>query len=221
MNKLIYAVDDEENIRDLYQILISQAGYDVLCFDNNYKMLESLEKKLPDLIILDIMVDGIDGYETIKILRNDERFESIPVIFVSAKSEEISKVKGLNLGADDYISKPFGIMEFIARINAKLRLNKQTNIYNYKDLQINNDKHEVILNNKTIDLSMTEYNLLLFLVKNNNKAIDREVIWKNVWNDEYVIETRSLDMYIVKLRKILDNSDITIESIRGIGYKLK
>lgn len=221
MNKLIYAVDDEENIRDLYQILISQAGYDVLCFDNNYKMLESLEKKLPDLIILDIMVDGIDGYETIKILRNDERFESIPVIFVSAKSEEISKVKGLNLGADDYISKPFGIMEFIARINAKLRLNKQTNIYNYKDLQINNDKHEVILNNKTIDLSMTEYNLLLFLVKNNNKAIDREVIWKNVWKDEYVIETRSLDMYIAKLRKILDNSDITIESIRGIGYKLK
>lgn len=220
MKNLIYAVDDEDTIRDLYYCLIEQAGYDVQCFENGYQLFSELEKKVPDLFILDIMLDDIDGFEILKKIRNEYKLDSIPVIMVSAKGEEISKVKGLNLGADDYIEKPFGTMEFIARIKSKFRLKKK-NFYEYKDIRIDDDKHEVYIKNRIIDISITEYNLLLFLVNNNNKAITREDIWTQVWKDVFLGETRTLDMYITRLRKILNDSNVVIESVRTIGYKLK
>lgn len=225
MSNLIYAVDDEEMIRELYKCLIEQAGHQINCFEDGYQMFEALKHETPDLFILDIMLDNIDGYEILKRIRQDNRFITIPVIMVSAKGEEISKVKGLNLGADDYISKPFGVMEFIARVNAKLRVRNITqnnsDLYTYQDITIDNQKHEVIINDQIINLSITEYNLLLYLVKNNNKAISREELWENVWKEDFTCETRSLDMHITKLRKLLNNSNVKIESIRTIGYKLR
>ncbi|MDD3121736.1 MAG: response regulator transcription factor, partial [Bacilli bacterium] len=222
MKRLIYAVDDEESIRDLYYCLIEQAGYEVKCFENGYQLFEILKTEIPDLFILDIMLDEMDGFEILKKIRQDYKLSNVPIIMVSAKGEEISKVKGFNLGADDYIEKPFGIMEFIARINSKLRFKQnQKQRFIYKDLLIEDEKHEVYINKQLIDLSITEYNLLLFLIINNNKAIQRKEIWNKVWKDEFIGETRSLDMHITKLRKKLTESNVIIESIRGIGYKLK
>lgn len=222
MGKLIYAVDDEEMIRDLYQCLVEQAGYRIVCFEDGYKMFEALKKEIPNLFILDIMLEGMDGFRILQQIRQNYRLSEIPVIMVSARGEEISKVKGLNLGADDYIEKPFGSMEFIARIKSKLRLKQNGNsIYAYKDIVLDDEKHEVMINGRKSDLSITEYNLLLFFLKNTYKAIKREEIWNNVWKTQYLVETRTLDMHVTKLRKHLENSQVSIEAIRGIGYKLK
>lgn len=222
MKELIYAVDDEEMIRELYQCLIEQAGYDVKCFENGYDMFEALQKQTPDLFVLDIMLDGIDGFEILRKIREEYHLTNIPVIMVSAKDEELSVVKGLNLGADDYIDKPFGTMEFIARINAKLRLKQETKkIYAYKDILIDDSKHEVRINGKLIELSITEYHLLCYFIQNNNQAMEREKIWKDIWKEDFLVETRSLDMHITKLRKQIEESQVKIESIRGVGYKLK
>lgn len=222
MNNLIYAVDDEEMIRELYTCLIEQAGHRVKCFEDGYQMFLALKNEVPDLFILDVMLDNIDGFEILRKIRQDYKLNSIPVIMVSAKGEEISKVKGLNLGADDYISKPFGVMEFIARVNSKLRSKqKKQDLISYQDIVIDDLKHEVSIKGKKVELSITEYKLLHYFIKNNNKAISREEIWKDVWNDKFYGETRSLDMHITKLRKLLKDSDTKIESIRTIGYKLK
>mgnify|MGYP004500647371 CR=1 FL=1 len=137
--KLIYAVDDEQPIREVYNYALSGAGFNVECFSCGAELFETLEKNLPSLIILDIMLEGMDGYAILEKLRENAKTENIPVIMVSAKTEEIDKVKGLNLGADDYLSKPFGVLELVARINAKLRkTNKsaESAIIRYKDIEV-------------------------------------------------------------------------------------
>lgn len=220
-NKLIYAVDDEESIREVYRFALSGAGFEPRCFSCWQELSDGLNEELPRLIILDIMLDGTDGYEILKKLRDNANTADIPVIMVSAKNTEIDKVKGLNLGADDYLAKPFGVMELIARINAKLRSVKvKPTVYEYKDITIDDNTHTVTVGGENRKLTLKQYELLKLLVVNAQKVMRRDDLLDAVWGVDYG-ETRTLDIHIGDLRKILAESAAELSTIRGVGYVLK
>lgn len=219
--KLVYAVDDETAILEVYAYALEGAGFDVKCFTDADGLFTELKVKKPDIFILDIMLEGLDGYEILKRLRLDSACADIPVIMVSAKGEEVDKVKGLNLGADDYLSKPFGVLELVARINAKLRTAKKpVNKLVYKDIVIDDDKHEARVNGEKLTLTLKEYELLKLLVSSGEKVLERDYILDSVWGKNYG-ETRTLDIHIGELRKLLNASQAEIATIRGVGYVLK
>ena len=220
-DKLIYAVDDEESIREVYRFALSGAGFEPRCFSCWEELADALKSELPRLIILDIMLDGADGYEILKKLRDNANTADIPVIMVSAKNTEIDKVKGLNLGADDYLAKPFGVMELVARINAKLRSAKtRPVVYEYKDIVIDDNTHTVTVGGKNDKLTLKQYELLKLLVINAQKVMRRDELLDAVWGVDYG-ETRTLDIHIGDLRKILSASAAELSTIRGVGYLLK
>lgn len=221
--KLIYAVDDEQPIREVYNYALSGAGFNVECFSCGAELFETLGKNLPSLIILDIMLEGMDGYAILEKLRENAKTENIPVIMVSAKTEEIDKVKGLNLGADDYLSKPFGVLELVARINAKLRKTSKpvvSAIISYKDVEIDDEKHTVTVGGESPKLTLKQYELLKLFVMNAEKVMQRDKLLDAVWGEDYG-ETRTLDIHIGDLRKVLSSSSAEIETVRGVGYILK
>lgn len=219
--KLIYCVDDEENIREVYSYALQGTGFDVETFDGYDSLATALEKRLPDLLLLDIMLDGTDGYQILKKLRDNATTATLPVIMVSAKTTEIDKVKGLDLGADDYIAKPFGVLELIARINAKLRTSaKERSIVAYKDIVVDDVKRSVTVCGEEKTLTLKQYELLKLLCKNAEKVVPRDRLLDNVWGANYG-ETRTLDIHIGDLRKILENSSAEIFTVRGVGYTLK
>ncbi|MDD7214282.1 MAG: response regulator [Clostridia bacterium] len=220
-DKLIYAVDDEESIREVYRFALSGAGFEPRCFSCWEELSAALKSELPRLIILDIMLDGADGYEILKKLRDNANTADIPVIMVSAKNTEIDKVKGLNLGADDYLAKPFGVLELVARINAKLRSAKtRPVVYEYKDIVIDDNTHTVTVGGKNEKLTLKQYELLKLLVINAQKVMRRDELLDAVWGVDYG-ETRTLDIHIGDLRKILSASAAELSTIRGVGYLLK
>ena len=222
-SKLIYAVDDEENIRELYSCALSGAGFSVKTFEDGKSLFSALKLTIPALIMLDIMLDGADGYEILAELKEEERTKNIPVIMVSAKGEEISKVKGLNLGADDYIGKPFGVLELIARVNAVLRrtfVEAQKSL-RFKDVEIDEEKHDVRINGAKKELTLKEYNLLKLLVSKAETVVKREEIFSKVWGEDFFGETRTLDIHVASLRKILEGSSAEISTVRGVGYIIK
>lgn len=222
-SKLIYAVDDEENIRELYSCALSGAGFSVKTFEDGKSLFSALKLTIPALIMLDIMLDGADGYEILAELKEEERTKNIPVIMVSAKGEEISKVKGLNLGADDYIGKPFGVLELIARVNAVLRrtsVEAQKSL-RFKDVEIDEEKHEVRINGAKKELTLKDYNLLKLLVSKAETVVKREEIFSKVWGEDFFGETRTLDIHVASLRKILEGSSAEISTVRGVGYIIK
>lgn len=220
--KLIYCVDDEENIRELYECALSGAGFSVKTFDGANSLFSALNLTIPSLIMLDIMLDGMDGYDILAAIKADKKTSSVPVIMVSAKGEEISKVKGLNLGADDYISKPFGVMELVARVNAVLRRGVVTaKKYSYKDIEIEEEKHSVFVSGKEITLPLKEYELLKLLVEKAGTVIKRDEILDTVWGEGYFGETRTLDIHVAALRKELGCSNAEIVTVRGVGYSLQ
>ena len=219
---LIYAVDDEEGIRELYACALESAGFEVNCFGDGASLLEAMEGRVPDLILLDIMLDGMDGYEILRGIRHNGKYASIPVIMVSAKGEEISKVKGLNLGADDYIAKPFGVLELVARIHANLRrYAPRCPSLSYKDIQIDEGQHQVQVAGHTVSLTRKEYDLLKLLVTHAPDLVARNDILSTVWGENYFGETRTLDIHIASLRKAICGSRAAIHTVRGVGYALK
>ncbi len=219
--KLIYAVDDETSIREVYDYALSSAGLEVKTFCDASELFSECKKRIPSLFILDIMLEGMDGYEILKRLKTSAETKDVPVIMVSCKTSEIEKVKGLDLGADDYISKPFGVMELIARINAKLRLVKQLDkSLVYKNIAIDNEKHIVTVDDKICNLTLKQYKLLELFIKNPEKVLSRDFLLDNVWGENYG-ETRTLDIHVKDLRKILKDSPARIETVRGVGYVLK
>jgi len=223
MKQVIYVVEDDMALQELYTYTL-EAEFDCTCFSDGKSFFESLEGNLPDLVLLDIMLPDNDGFEILSQLKSKEATASIPVIMVSAKGEEISKVKGLNMGADDYISKPFGVLELIARIKANLRKSpKNTAQYiTFKDITIDLSKHEIIVNNAKIQATLKEYNLLHLFCENAEKVLDRETIFVKVWGDSFYGETRTLDIHIKELRRKLADarSEASIKTIRGVGYML-
>lgn len=217
---LIYAVDDETSIREVYRYALISAGFTPECFSCGEELFIAIEKSLPKLIILDIMLDGEDGYEILSRLKASPKTANIPVIMVSAKSTEIDKVRGLDLGADDYISKPFGVLELIARIKAKLRKTVPVaNVISYKGITINDDERTVTINGKVKELTLKQYELLKLLVSEPQKVLQRDYLLDKVWGENYG-ETRTLDIHVGALRKIIADSGAKIATIRGVGYKI-
>ena len=223
MKQKIYAVEDDAAIRQLY-IYALENEFDCFCFEGGGPFFEAVFKNLPDLILLDIMLPGDDGFTLLSKLKNEKTTSHIPVIMVSAKGEEISKVKGLNMGADDYIAKPFGVLELAARIKANLRKYNKPEKENiaYKDIFIDFTKHQITVNGKNIQTTLKEYNLLCLLCGGAEKVQSREAIFNEVWGDSFIGETRTLDIHIKELRKKLSEtgSAVTIQTIRGVGYIL-
>lgn len=217
---LIYAVDDETSIREVYRYALISAGFTPECFSCGEELFIAIEKSLPRLIILDIMLDGEDGYEILSRLKASPKTANVPVIMVSAKTTEIDKVRGLDLGADDYISKPFGVLELIARIKAKLRKTTPVaNVISYKGITINDDERTVTINGKVKELTLKQYELLKLLVSEPQKVLPRDDILDKVWGENYG-ETRTLDIHVGTLRKIIADSGAKIATIRGVGYKI-
>jgi len=223
MKQTIFAVEDDAAIQELYTYSLGN-DFDCRCFDDGESFFDARANGNPDLILLDIMLPGDDGFTILSRLKSDRATAHIPVIMVSAKGEEISKVKGLNMGADDYIAKPFGVMELVARIKANLRKNEKSATSNavYKDVVIDFNKHQITASGKQIQTTLKEYNLLCLLCENAEKVQEREKIFNEVWGDSFIGETRTLDIHIKELRKKLTEagSEATIQTIRGVGYML-
>ena len=210
-------------LQELYSYSLENE-FDCHCFDDGVSLFEALKNGNPDLIILDIMLPGDDGFTILSRLKDSKLTSHIPIIMISAKGEEITKVKGLNMGADDYIAKPFGVLELVARIKANLRKNGKTASDNieYKDVAIDKSRHCITTAGKLIQTTLKEYNLLSLLCENAGKVQTRDVIFSSVWGDNFIGETRTLDIHIKELRKKLAEaeSEVNIQTIRGVGYML-
>lgn len=184
-----------------------------------------LKTKRPDLIVLDLMLGGEDGFQILSLLKSNVDYVSIPVIIVSAKGGEMDKVKGLNLGADDYLAKPFSIMELLARIKANLRKTHpglEGQIITYADLRLDKKTHEITLKGKALALSGKEFDLLSYFLSHPRQSLSKDDLLTNVWDySSSGVETRTLDIHVSKLRAKMQGSDASIETIRGIGYILK
>ena len=221
--QLIYAVDDEENIRELYRCALSNAGFAAECFEGGESLFAALKSKIPDLILLDVMLDGADGYEILASLKENAKTRDIPVVMVSARGEDMSKVKGLDLGADDYIAKPFGILELIARVKANLRKSRaHADTLRFGDIEVNDNLREISANGKILALTLKEYELLKLLVSYAPNVVKRDEILTAVWGEDYFGETRTLDIHTASLRKALAQAEsgTKINTVRGVGYSL-
>ncbi|MBQ8184330.1 MAG: response regulator transcription factor [Lachnospiraceae bacterium] len=227
--KVILTIDDEEHILDLLEYNLEKGGYQVLRAESGEKGLRILENMQVDLVLLDYMLPGIDGMEVLRTIRKSERLSALPVIMLTAKGEEIDKVLGLEMGADDYITKPFGIHELMARVKALLRratLEKVEATPEEKiligDLLINNTAREVQVNGQSVALSLKEFELLYLLATHRNRVFDREQLLELIWGYEYSGETRTVDVHIRNLRKKIEHDPdqpAYIQTVRGIGYK--
>lgn len=222
MQELIFVVEDDSGIQDLYECAFASSGFLFESFYTAEDMLERIKSVLPDLIVLDIMLPKLDGIETLKILKQNPKTANIPVILVSAKSEEATKVKGLVGGADDYVTKPFGVMELIARINNCLKRNttaqQKENIV-YKNIVVDTKKHCIFIDDNFVDLTRKEYELAKILFSSIGEVQTRDFLFDSVWGDNFY-ESRTLDIHINTLRKKLLQfcKDELIETVRGVGY---
>jgi len=224
MKHMIYAVEDDAALQEVYQYSLED-DFDCRCFDDGASFFDALAKRsAPDLILLDIMLPGDDGFAILSRLKGNKTTAHIPVIMVSAKGEEVSKVRGLNMGADDYMAKPFGILELIARIKANLRKsgNETAGSTVYKDIVVDHARRRAVVNGMHIQTTLKEYNLLCLLCENPEKVQEREKIFNALWDGNFIGETRTLDVHIKELRKKLSEakSEAVIQTIRGVGYML-
>lgn len=222
----ILVVDDEINIVELIKYNLDNNGYKVYSAYDGKTAIKILEEKTIDMIILDLMLPDMDGLEICKRLKKKEDTAQIPIIMLTAKGEEFDKILGLELGADDYITKPFSVRELIARVKVILRRasteNNDGNIISINELLIDIDKHEVIKNNQKLDLTLKEFELLKLLITNKGKVLTRDSLLDRIWGYEYFGETRTVDVHIRHLRQKIEDDDKNpkyIETIRGIGYR--
>ncbi|MGO1370528.1 MAG: response regulator [Senegalia sp. (in: firmicutes)] len=225
-NKKILVVDDEENIVELIKYNLKNNGYDIItAFDGEEAYIKAI-KENPDLILLDIMLPMLDGIEVCKKLKKNKQTENIPIIMLTAKTEETDKVLGLEIGADDYITKPFNIRELIARVKAVLRRvnskdNTEKSIIKAGNIIIDTESYQVKADEKIIDLTLKEFELLKLLSQNKGKVLSRNYLLDKIWGYDFYGETRTVDVHIRHLRKKMNLSNDTIETIRGVGYKIK
>lgn len=221
----IIIVDDEEHIRELLKFNLENSGYSTIYADNGIDALKLIKSERPQLILLDLMIPGMDGYDVCKEVRKDNNISTTPIIMITAKGEEFDKVLGLELGADDYITKPFSIREILARVKAVLRRTSVQNIdksYKFGNVIIDLEKHEVIKDNLKVELTLKEFELLEILIKNKGRVLTRDFLLDKIWGYEYVGETRTVDVHIRHLRQKIEENDKSpqfIETIRGVGYR--
>ncbi|WP_054252291.1 response regulator transcription factor [Neofamilia massiliensis] len=220
---MIYIVEDDENIRELVKYTLESYDFNVKAFESGKNLKENLLEDQVELLILDIMLPGQDGISILKDLRDDKKTTDLPVILLTAKSAELDRVKGLDQGADDYITKPFSVLELVSRVKALLRRSKSesnTSIYKYNGLSLDENKREIDLEGKPIELTYKEFELLLYMLKNKGLVLDRETIISKVWGYDFQGETRTVDVHIATLRNKLGSWAKYIHTVRNIGYKI-
>ena len=225
-NEKILVVDDEEHIAELISYNLTSNGYKVVIANNGIDAVKLAIEEKPSLILLDLMIPGKDGYDVCKDVRSNSEIRNTPIIMLTAKSEEVDKILGLELGADDYITKPFSIRELLARVKAVLRrfniVEPESNVLVLGDLTADFDKREIFVKDKKLDLTLKEFELLEILIKNKGKILTRDTLLDKIWGYEYIGETRTVDVHIRYLRKKIEADDKKpkfIETIRGVGYR--
>ncbi len=221
---LIYIVEDDKNIREIESFALKNSGYQIMDFECAKDFYAKLEDKLPNLILLDIMLPDEDGLSIVKKLRSHSETKKIPIILVTAKTTEIDKVKGLDIGADDYLTKPFGVMELISRVKALLRRSsgmEEEKFYSIGSLFLDIEKHAVYVDDEPIELTYKEYELLRLLLQNTGIVTSREIIMERVWGTDFEGESRTLDMHIKTLRQKLKEAGPMIKTIRNVGYMIE
>ncbi len=219
---MIYLLEDDESIRKFVVYALGQTGLEAVGFEKPSDLYLALEKSVPQLILLDIMLPEEDGISVLKKLRRDIKAEKIPIIMLTAKSSEYDKVTGLDSGADDYITKPFGTMELISRIKAVLRRtsgNKSAEL-RIGDIVMDTEKHTVTADGQNVALTLKEYSILMLLAENKGKVFTRDSLLSKIWGYDYDGENRTVDVHIKSLRTKLGKSGDKIETVRGVGYKI-
>lgn len=221
---LIYILEDDKNIQEIESYAIKGNGYDVRAFDDAEAFDRGMQEMKPDLLLLDIMLPGEDGLSVLKRLRSNNDTKELPVILVTAKDTEIDTVRGLDLGADDYISKPFGVLELMSRIKAIMRRVKPMSddvVLKYKNIYLDQDRRICLVDEENVELTFKEYELLKLFLSNLGIVLTREIIMETVWGTDFTGESRTVDMHIKTLRKKLKEAGSLIITVRNVGYKLE
>lgn len=225
--KLIYCVEDDPGIRELITCTLNTANFDVVGFEESQAFFVELKKKSPDLILLDIMLPRTDGMTILKNIKQDSMYNDIPVIMLTAKSMEIDKVKGLESGADDFITKPFGVLELLARVKAVLRRSsnniEEQNTVEYKGLLLDYERRSLSFENNQVSLTYKEFELLYYLMLNKSIVLSREKILQKIWGYDYEGESRTVDMHIKTIRQKIELTGCPnyIKTVRSAGYKFE
>ena len=220
---LIYILEDDKNIQEIESYAIKGNGYDVRAFDDAEAFGRGLQEMKPDLVLLDIMLPGEDGLSVLRRLRSDKDTKELPVILVTAQDSEIDTVRGLDLGADDYITKPFGVMELMSRIKAIMRRIKPMSddvVLKYKNIYLDQDRRICLADEENVELTFKEYEMLRLFLSNPGIVLTREIIMETVWGTDFTGESRTVDMHIKTLRKKLKEAGGLIITVRNVGYKL-
>ena len=221
---MIWCVEDDPSIREIEVYALNSTGLEARGFADGGELWEALGTEQPELVLLDVMLPGEDGVAILKRLRSDERYREIPVIMATAKGTEFDKVQSLDFGADDYITKPFGMMEMVSRVKAVLRRSQPKQsapLLKLKGLTLDENQHTVTIDDQRVVLTYKEYELLRLFLSPPGMAFSREQLLQTVWNTEYAVETRTVDMHIRTLRQKLGEYGRYIEAIRGVGYRLE
>ncbi len=219
---LVYIVEDDASIRELEMYALKNANFETSGFEDGDAFLKALAVKIPDMVLLDIMLPRDDGLQLLKQMRNTPQYSNIPVVMVTAKSGEIDAVKGLDMGADDYITKPFGVMELVSRVKAILRRVKKKDkpVISYKNIELDESRHTVLVNKNEIELTYKEYEILKHLIRNTGIVLTRDRLMEIVWGYNFEQGNRTVDVHIQSLRKKLGDAGEHIKTIRNVGYKV-
>lgn len=219
---LIYIVEDDESIRELETYALKNSDFDVNSFESSKQLFEKMGEKLPELIILDVMLPEDDGLKVLTKLKNNLSYSHIPVVLVTAKTSEIDAVKGLDMGADDYIKKPFGVMELISRVKAVLRRSTTVNspLLQFENIIIDEGRHEVLVDGIAKELTYKEYEILKILIRNKGIVLTRDLLMENIWGYDFEQGNRTVDVHIQSLRKKIGTAGDHIKTIRNVGYKI-
>lgn len=221
MDYLIYSVEDDKDIAHIINLTLSKAGYQIEVFNNGRDFLAALKKKKPNMVLLDMMLPDISGQELIKKIRDNNQYDDMDVIIISANRMIIDKIDGLDLGADDYIEKPFDILELMSRINARVRRSKKSSKLEVGSLKLDLDKHICYKSGKQINLTPREFDILSLILSKKGAIVKREEVLTKIWGTDVSLETRTIDMHINSIRKkIGDTNASVIVTLYGVGFKV-
>ena len=221
---MVWCIDDDSTIREIEVYTLEQTGFAARGFADGVSMLEALKDEIPELIILDIMMPELDGIEVLKRLRSEPLYKDIPVIMATAKGTEMDKIGGLNMGADDYLVKPFGVMEMVARVKAVLRRSVKTvesDGITVGSITLKEKEHKVISDGEKVELTHKEFEILKLFMQNPNMVFSRDKLMSEIWGMDYIGETRTVDMHIKTLRHKLGSAGGQIKTVIGVGYRLE
>jgi len=225
MKPLVYSVEDDLNIQNVIKIALENSQFEIVNFETAKELFKKLEDMSPDIFLLDIMLPDMDGLEIIKKLKSNSKYNRIPIMVISAKTSEVDRVIGIDLGADDYLIKPFGVLELVSRVKALLRRNEDLNqpkLLEIKGLVLDPHNYSLKYNNQNLALTKKQIDLVKYFMENHQKTVTRDDILNKVWGYEFLGESRTLDVHVKEIRKKLKEAGIeepAVETIRGVGYK--